>query len=62
MELFSGNYDRGRVTSEILWHTYNKDRETIEMLKRIVPSADNPYHDEIMDIIKEVYGKGNENT
>ena len=62
MELFSGSYDKGRVTSEILWHTYNKDRENIEMLKRIFPSADNPYHDEIMDIIKEVYGKGNENT
>lgn len=60
MELFSGSYDKGRVTSEILWHTYNKDRENIEMLKRIFPSADNPYHDEIMDIIKEVYGKGNE--
>lgn len=62
MELFGGSYDKNRVHSEILWHTYNKDRETIEMLKRIVPSADNPYHDEIMDIIKEVYGKGNENT
>lgn len=54
MELFSGNYDRGRVTSEILWHTYNKDRETIEMLKRIVPSADNPYHDEIIDFLKGI--------
>ena len=62
MELFSGSYDKGRVTSEILWHTYNKDRENIEMLTRIIPSADNPHHDEIMDIIKEVYGKGNENT
>lgn len=61
-KLFSGGYDRGRVTSEILWHTYNKDRENIEMLTRIIPSADNPHHDEIMDIIKEVYGKGNENT
>ena len=61
-KLFSGSYDRGRVTSEILWHTYNKDRETIEMLTRIIPNADNPHHDEIMDIIKEVYGKGNENT
>ena len=60
--LFSGNYDRGRITSEILWDTYNKDREKIEMLKSIIPSADNPYHDEIMDIIKEAYGKGNENT
>ena len=51
MELFSGSYDRGRVTSEILWHTYNKDRENIEILKSIIPSADNPHHDEIMDII-----------
>ena len=51
MELFSGSYDRGRVTSEILWHTYNKDREIIEMLTRIIPNADNPHHDEIMDII-----------
>ena len=64
MELFSGSYDKGRVTSEILWHTYNKDRENIEMLTRIIPNADNPHHDEIMDIIKEVfrYGKENENT
>ena len=56
MQLFSGSYDRGRVTSEILWHTYNKDREIIEMLTRIIPNADNPHHDEIMDIIKEAYG------
>ena len=59
MKLFSGSYDRGRVTSEILWHTYGEDREKIEMLKRIIPNADNPHHDEIMDIIKEVYGKEN---
>ena len=59
MKLFSGSYDRGRVTSEILWHTYNKDREHIEMLTRIIPNADNPHHDEIMDIIKEVYEKEN---
>jgi hypothetical protein len=62
MQLFSGSYDRGRVTSEILWHTYNKDRKNIEMLTRIIPNADNPHHDEIMDIINEVYGKGNKNT
>lgn len=62
MELYGGHYDRGRVTSEILWKTYNHDRENIEMLKSIIPSADNPHHDEIMDIIKKVYGKGNENT
>ena len=59
MELYGGHYDRGRVTSEILWKTYNHDRENIEMLTRIIPNADNPHHDEIMDIIKEVYGKEN---
>jgi len=52
MQLFSGSYDRGRVTSEILWHTYNKDREIIEMLTRIIPNADNPHHDEIIDFLK----------
>lgn len=62
MKLFSGSYDRDRVTSEILWHIYGEDREKIEMLTRIIPKADNPHHDEIMDLIKEVYGKGNENT
>lgn len=61
MKLFSGSYDRNRVTSEILWHTYNKDREKIEMLTRIIPNADNPHHDEIMDIIKEVFKYGKEN-
>ena len=59
MELFSGSYDRDRVISEILEHTYDNDREKIEMLTRIIPNADNPHHDEIMDIIKEVYGKEN---
>ncbi len=62
MKLFSGSYDRGRVTSEILWHTYNKDRENIEMLARIIPNKDNPHYDEIMNIIKDVYGERNENT
>ena len=56
MKLFGGSYDKNRVISEIY-----KDRN-IEMLTRIIPNADNPHHDEIMDIIKEVYGKGNENT
>lgn len=55
MELFSGSYDRGRVTSEILWHTYNKDRKNIEMLTRIIPNADNPHHDEIIDFLKQIY-------
>ena len=54
MELFGGSYDKGRVTSEILWHTYNNDREKIEMLKRIIPNPDNPHHDEIIDFLKNV--------
>lgn len=54
MKLFSGSYDWGRVTSEILWHTYNKDREIIEMLTRIIPNADNPHHDEIIDFLKGI--------
>jgi hypothetical protein len=57
MKLFGGSYDRNRVTSEILWHTYNKDRETIEMLTRIIPNADNPHHDEIIDFLKNVNEK-----
>lgn len=61
-DLLRGDYDRNRVTSEILWNTYNHDRENIEMLKNIIPSTDNPHHDEIMDIIKGVYGERNENT
>lgn len=52
MELFTGDYDRGRVISELLWYTYNKDREHIEMLNRIIPNADNPHHDEIIDFLK----------
>lgn len=54
MELFGGSYDKGRVISEILWHTYNKDRDNIEMLTRIIPSADNPHRDEIIDFLKEI--------
>lgn len=54
MELFGGSYDKGRVMSEILWHTYNKDRDNIEMLTRIIPSADNPHRDEIIDFLKEI--------
>ena len=53
MELFSGDYDGGRVISEILWHTYHGDREKIEMLKRIMPNTDNPHYDEIMDIVRK---------
>lgn len=54
MELFGGFYDKDRVISEILWHTYNKDRDNIEMLTRIIPSADNPHRDEIIDFLKEI--------
>ena len=54
MELFSGSYDKSRVISEILWHTYNKDREHVEMLNRIIPNADNPHHDEIMEFLKGI--------
>lgn len=65
MELFGGSYDKNRAIGEVLRDVYDRDRENlarIKELKRIIPSADNPHHDEIMDIIKEVYGKGNENT
>jgi len=54
MKLFSGDYDMGRVISEILWHTYNKDREVIDRIKTILPSEDNPYYDEIIDFLKEL--------
>ena len=54
MELFSGSYDKGRVISELLWYTYNKDREHVEMLTRIIPNADNPHHDEIMEFLKNL--------
>lgn len=57
MELFSGSYDKSRVISEILWHTYNKDREHVEMLNRIIPNADNPHHDEIIDFLKNANEK-----
>ena len=41
-QLCSGSYDKNRVTSEILWHTYNKDRELIDKIKTMIPSEDNP--------------------
>ena len=53
-KLFSGHYDNGRVTSEILWNTYNHDREVIDKVKAILPSEDNPYHDEIIDFLKVI--------
>ena len=56
MDLCGGSYDKDRLTSEILWNVYGEDRRHIEILKSLVPSAENPHHDEIMDIIKESYG------
>ena len=62
-KLCSGSYDMNRVTTEILWKTYNHDRENIEMLKNIIPSEDNPYHDKIIDFLKGINTeKENENT
>ena len=53
-KLFSGSYDKNRVTSEILWNTYNYDRELIDRIKAVLPSEDNPYHDEIIDFLKAI--------
>jgi len=53
-KLFSGHYDNGRVTSEILWNTYNHDREVIDKVKDILPSGDNPHYDEIIDFLKGI--------
>ena len=64
MKLCTGTYDESRVIEEIIRKLDNGNEEIkdIEMLNRIIPRADNPHHDEIMDIIKKVYGKRNENT
>ena len=53
-QLCSGSYDKNRVTSEILWHTYNKDRELIDKIKTMIPSEDNPHYDEIIDFLKRI--------
>ena len=53
-ELHSGSYDKNRVTAEILWNTYNHDRQLIDKIKAILPSEDNPHYDEIIDFLKEV--------
>ena len=53
IDLFSGNYDRDRIISEVLWKTYNHDREVIDKIKSILPSEDNPHYDEIMNFLKE---------
>ena len=53
-DLYSGSYDKNRVTTEILWETYNHDRELIDKIKGILPSEDNPYHDEIVDFLKGI--------
>ena len=51
-ELYSGSYDKNRVISETLWKTYNHDHEVIDKIKAILPREDNPYHDKIMDFLK----------
>lgn len=53
-ELCSGSYDKNRVISEILWKTYNHDREVMDKIKAILPSEDNPHYDEIIDFLKEI--------
>jgi len=53
-DLCNGSYDKNRVTAEILWETYNHDRELIEKIKAMLPSEDNPYHDEIIDFLKGI--------
>jgi len=53
-KLCSGSYDMNRVTAEILWKTYNHDREAIDKVKAILPSEDNPHYDEIIDFLKEI--------
>lgn len=53
-ELFSGSYDKNRVIPEILWKTYNHDREAIDKIKAILPREDSPYHDEIIDFLKGI--------
>jgi len=53
-KLCSGSYDMNRVTAEILWKTYNHDREFIDRIKAVLPSEDNPHYDEIIDFLKEV--------
>ena len=51
MELFCGNYDKGRVISETLYKTYNHDREVLDRIKNTLPREDNPNYDEIMDFL-----------
>ena len=53
-KLCSGSYDMNRVTAEILWKTYNHDREVIDKVKAILPSEDNPHYDEIIDFLKGI--------
>ena len=53
-DLCSGSYDKNRVTAEILWKTYNHDRELIDKIKTMLPGEDNPYHDEIIDFLKGI--------
>lgn len=50
-DLLRGDYDRNRVISEILYNTYNHDRELIDKIKNIIPNEDNPHYDEIMNFL-----------
>ena len=52
-ELYFGSYDKNRVTSEILWATYDHDREVIDKVKAVLPREDNPHYDEIIDFLKK---------
>lgn len=54
MKLFGGYYDKNRVNAEMLWKTYNHDRELIDKIKTMLPSEDNPHYDEIIDFLKEI--------
>lgn len=51
-ELCTGSYDKNRVIEEVLWKTYNHDREVIDKMKSILPREDNPHYDEIIDFLK----------
>ena len=52
MGLFCGNYDENRVIAEVLWDC-NDDRRVMDKIKSMLPSADNPHYDEIMNFLKE---------
>lgn len=56
-ELYSGSYDKNRVTSEVLWATYDHDRELMDKIKAVLPREDNPHYDEIIDFLKNANEK-----